>query len=307
MSLFKRKNIGLLPYIREDINTLNVSSPQHIGWELKTFNIPDLWIKAKGYGVTVAVIDTGCDFNHEDLRPNMLPGKNFVEPGELPMDRAGHGTHVASTIAGTDNGIGMAGVAPLTKIIPVKALDDKGSGSMADIAKAVVWAADQHVDFITMSLGATSSSHYLQKAMKYAESKGSVIFCAAGNSGPNVDVMYPAKYEQCIAIGAIDRNLKRTKFSCSGESLDFLAPGQDILGCVPGNRYALMSGTSMSNPFAVGCASLLLSWNKISRKYKLNNTKDYISVLSSMCKPIPNPKYQTIKYQGNGIINLNLS
>lgn len=306
MGLFRKNKIGLLPYIREDIHTFGVSSPQHIGWELKTFNIPDLWIKTKGYGVTVAVIDTGCDFNHEDLRPNMLQGKNFVEPGELPMDRAGHGTHVASTIAGTDNGIGMVGVAPLTKIIPVKALGDDGSGNIIDISKAIMWSADQHVDFITMSLGSGYTHPTLEKAVQYASDKGVVIFCAAGNSGPDVDVMYPAKYDSCIAIGAIDKNLKRTRFSCSGESLDFLAPGQDIFGCVPGNKYALMSGTSMSNPYAVGCASLLLSWNKQHHKYVLKTSNDYIKVLSKMAKPIPDEKHRSVKYQGNGIISLNL-
>ena len=305
--LFSRNKCRLLPYIREDINTFNIYSSQHIGWEIKNFNIPEIWKQTKGYGVTVAVIDTGCDFNHEDLRPNMLPGKNFVEPGELPMDRAGHGTHVASTIAASDNGLGMVGVAPLAKIIPVKALGDDGSGNINDISNAIVWAADQHVDFITMSLGAPASSNLLKRAVTYASSKGVIIFCAAGNSGPNVDVMYPAQYDECIAIGAIDKNLKRTSFSCSGESLDFLAPGQDIFGCVPGNKYALMSGTSMSNPYAVGCASLLLSWNKKNSRYRLRSNQDYIDVLSKMAKPIPNPKYREIKYQGNGIINLDLS
>lgn len=303
---FFPKKISLLPYIREDIDSLTVQSSQQYGWELQKFNIPYLWSKADGYGIVVAVIDTGCDFNHEDLRDNMLPGRNFVNPGEPPMDRAGHGTHVASTIAAINNGLGIVGVSPKTKIMPVKALDDSGSGSIDKISEAIRWVADQNVDFITMSLGSSSTSPLLDKAINYAAEKGCIIFCAAGNSGPNVDIMYPAKYDQCIAIGAIDENLNRTIFSCSGDSLDFLAPGQNILGCVPGNRYALMSGTSMSNPYAVGCASLLLSWNKKYNKYKLETADDYISVLSSMSMQIPNPEFQSKKYQGNGIITIKL-
>jgi serine protease len=198
----------------------------------------------------------------------------------------------------------MVGVAPKTKIMPVKALGDDGTGDLQSIAKAVMWAADQKVDFITMSLGSPHTAKPLENAIKYAADKGSVIFCAAGNSGPNVDIMYPAKYDQCIAIGAIDEKLNRTNFSCSGDSLDFLAPGQNILGCVPGNRYALMSGTSMSNPFAVGCASLLLSWNKKHNKYKLDTVDDYIKVLSTMTMQIPNASYRTKKYQGNGILRI---
>jgi subtilisin family serine protease len=304
MGLFNKKKIGLLPYIREDISSLSVASSQHYGWELNKFNIPELWQKTEGYGVVVAVIDTGCDFNHEDLRDNMLQGRNFVNTSEPPMDRAGHGSHVASTIAGVNNGLGMVGVAPKTKIMPVKALGDDGTGDLQSIAKAVMWAADQKVDFITMSLGSPHTAKPLENAIKYAADKGSVIFCAAGNSGPNVDIMYPAKYDQCIAIGAIDEKLNRTNFSCSGDSLDFLAPGQNILGCVPGNRYALMSGTSMSNPFAVGCASLLLSWNKKHNKYKLDTVDDYIKVLSTMTMQIPNASYRTKKYQGNGILRI---
>lgn len=301
-----RKKAGLLPYIREDVHDLTVQSVQHYGWELKKFNIPDLWVKTEGYGTTVAVIDTGVDYNHEDLRDNMLEGKNFVEPNEPPMDRAGHGTHVASTIAGVNNGLGMVGVAPKTKIMPVKALGDDGSGNISDISQAIRWAADQHVDFITMSLGSPGTARVLENAVKYAYDKGCIIFCAAGNSGPNVDIMYPAKYDQCISIGAINSKMERTVFSCSGDSLDFLAPGQDILGCIPGNSYAVMSGTSMSNPFAVGCASLLLSYNRKHKAYKLETLDDYIRVLSSMAIPIPEVKYQSKRYQGNGIINIKL-
>ena len=306
LNKFFRKKINLLPYIREDVHSLNTQSPQQLGWELQKFNIPNLWKSTEGDGVTVAVIDTGCDFNHEDLKNNIIEGKNFVQKGAPPMDVAGHGTHVASTIAAINNGTGIVGVAPKTKIMPVKALGDDGSGSIDSIIKAVEWAADQKVDFITMSLGSPNTNQSLERAINYAAGRGVIIFCAAGNSGPNSDIMYPAKYDNVIAIGAIDQNFNRTSFTCSGESLDFLAPGFNILGCVPGNRYALMSGTSMSNPFAVGCASLLLSWNKKHKKYTLNNVNDYISVFSSMAIQIPNQEYRSKKYQGNGIIQLKL-
>lgn len=298
-----RRRVGLLPYIREDIDDFTVQSSQHYGWELQKFDIPSLWTKSQGEGVVVAVIDTGVDFNHEDLKPNMIEGYNFVEPKEKPMDVAGHGTHVSSTIAGINNGLGMVGVAPKTKIMPVKALGDDGSGTIQDISKAIKWAADQKVDFITMSLGSPGTSSLLEKSIKYAAEKGVIIFCAAGNSGPEVDVMYPAKYDECIAIGAIDSRLQRTSFSCSGESLDFLAPGQDILGCVPDNRYAVMSGTSMSNPFAVGCASLLLSYLRKTRQSTPQTVDDYINIFRKTSKPLADQRYaRQKKYEGYGIL-----
>mgnify|MGYP006277939557 CR=1 FL=1 len=302
--LFNRNHdIGLLPYIREDIHGLYADSPQTMGWEITKFNIPQLWIETEGDGVTVAVVDTGCDIHHEDLKHCMLEGKNFIEPGSPPMDVVGHGTHVASTIAASNNGLGMVGVAPKTKILPVKSLDNSGRGAMDNIANGIIWAADHGVDFITMSLGSPAPAPLIEKAIQYAINKRCVIFCAAGNSGPRSDIMYPAKYDGTIAIGAIDENLDRTKFTCSGDTLDFLSPGQNILGCVPGNKYAMMSGTSMSNPFATACASLLLSYNKKHKKYKLNSYLDYIEVFKKHAKDLNNPEYKGIKkYQGYGIL-----
>jgi subtilisin family serine protease len=300
----KKNKIGLLPYISEELYGLSTNDDQQYGWELLKFDIPDLWKKTDGEGVVVAVVDSGCDLDHPDLKDNLLKGKNFVETDKEPEDDCGHGTHVSSTIAATNNGFGMVGIAPKTKIIPVKSLDSQGSGTINNVARGVMWAADQGVDFITMSLGSPNSIKSMEDAILYANSKGCVVFCAAGNSGENSEIMYPAKYEQAISIGAVDENLDRTSFTCSGESLDFLAPGHNILGCIPGGRYALMSGTSMSNPFAVGCASLLLSYNRKHNKYQLKSYQDYINVFKQSCADLKNPRYKGIrKYQGYGIIN----
>jgi len=300
-----KSNIGLLPYTREDIYGLSVSDPEFYGWEITKFNIPERWSKSMGEDTVVAVIDTGVDIYHEDLKSNILNGKNFVEKNKDPIDVCGHGTHVASTIAATKNGKGMVGVSPKTKIIPVKALNDSGYGHMKHIIEAVEWSANIGCDFITMSLGSVENNDKLLKVISYANKKGSVVFCAAGNSGEETDIMFPAKYENTISIGSIDQNMQRTDFTCSGDSLDFLAPGHEILGCVPGNKYAIMSGTSMSNPFAVGCACLALSYfRKQKLNYKLKTYIDYIDLFKKNAISLTDKKYCGVKkFEGYGIIN----
>lgn len=299
----KKNKISLLPYIEEPLFGLSPNDPQLIGWEINKFNIQNQWKVSQGEGVVVAVIDTGCDLNHADLKNNVIKGMNFVEKGYDPIDRNGHGTHVSSTIAACNNGFGMVGVAPKAKIMPVKALNDAGGGELSNVVDGIMWAADNNADIITMSLGSPSPAAPLENAINYAASKGCIIFCAAGNSGPAKDIMYPAKYNHTIAIGAIDENLERTDFTCSGDSLDFLAPGHNIMGCVPNNRYSLMSGTSMSNPFAVGCAALLCSYNKKYQKYNLKTTEDYIEIFKSKAQKLTNPGYSgKRKYEGFGIM-----
>lgn len=294
----KRNKCSLLPYIREDIHGDSPRTNQFFGWEIQKFDIASLWCRSTGEGVVVAVIDTGCDLDHVDLKDNLLPGKNIINPSKDPIDGNGHGTHVSGTIAACNNAWGMVGVAPSTKIIPVKALNDDGAGNYYDISKAIVWSADQNVNFITMSLGSPVDSPEIREAINYANKKGAIVFCAAGNSGESSPIMYPAQYENVISIGAIDENLERTSFTCSGESLDFLAPGHNIVSTIPGNKYALMSGTSMSNPFAVGCAALLLS----SRK-QIFSTTEYINIFKKTALPLRDSRFTGKKnYEGYGII-----
>lgn len=298
--IFSRKNknnCSLLPFTREDIWGLDPNNGQFYGWEITKFNIPQIWQKTKGEGIKVAVIDTGCDFNHHDLKENMLQGKNFVEPGKDPMDRNGHGTHVAGTIAASDNNLGMVGIAPRTKIIPIKSLDDRGGGNLVNVCKGIEWAVDNGADIITMSLGAMYGDDKLLNAIKYAVKQHVLIFCAAGNSGESSPIMYPAKYDDTIAIGAIDNYMNRTSFTCVGEELDFLCPGKDIFSCTPNNSYAKMSGTSMSNPFAAGYGALILSYYK--QKF---NKKECVDLFRKSVKDLGDPKYRTKSYQGYGIL-----
>jgi subtilisin family serine protease len=299
-----KRECKLLPHIVEPIYGLKSSSVQMLTWQITEFSIQSVWDKTDGSNVVVAVIDTGCDLNHEDIKDNILQGYNVLDPKKDPNDGNGHGTHVAGTIAALNNNKGVVGVSPKTKVLPIKALDDSGMGSNNNVGAAIVWAVDNGADIITMSLGSDYPSIPIERALIYAESKNVAVFCAAGNSGINHDVNFPARYEQSVSVGAINRNLDLCEFSCTGDSLDFLAPGQDIVSSVPGNNYASMSGTSMATPFAVGCASLYLSYirKKSGSHIKLPSSK-YIEYFKNHTRKLKNTEYGGLRrYEGYGII-----
>jgi major intracellular serine protease len=293
---------GLLPHTTENIYGLNSSSAQIYGWEIKKFNIEKEWTFSQGEGIKIAVIDTGCDVYHPDLKNNLLQGKNFISKND-PIDDNGHGTHVSGTIAAQNNNTGIVGVAPQSKIIPIKALNGDGNGNNNTIAKAIIWATDNNANFITMSLGSPYDSSDIKSAINYANRKGCVVFCAAGNSGPNTEIMYPARYSNTVAIGSIGQQLNRSRFTCAGEELDFLSPGENILSCMPNNNYAIMSGTSMANPFAVGCAALAASYAKKIKNNSLKTYVDYINLFKQNTLKLKDKKFNNQKkYEGYGII-----
>lgn len=302
--LVKSKKVNLLPYEREDILTIQ-DVEQRAGWEITAFNLPEAWHYSQGEGIVVAVLDTGCDLDHEDLVDNLLPGKNFINPNLPPEDDNGHGSHVTGIICAINNDFGVVGVAPKTKVIPVKVLDKKGSGDLATVASGIRWAADQGADFITMSLGSPSPVPLVQEAIRYAASKGCVTFCAAGNAGKTRQIFYPAAYPEVIGIGAIGEDFNRARFSCTGPDLDFLAPGVKILSTVPDNWYAVLSGTSMANPFATGVACLLLAYKRAKNlAIMLSTNSDYINVMRSYTTPTKNPDFANKEFfEGFGIID----
>lgn len=293
-----------MPFEREEILSIQDAS-QKVGWEITAFNLPDAWKITQGEGVKVAVLDTGCDLDHPDLVNNLLPGKNFVNPRKDPNDENCHGTHVTGITCAENNDIGMVGVAPKCKVVPVKVLDHKGAGDLLNVANGIRWAADQGVDFIAMSLGSPTPVQQVRKSIQYANSKGVVVFCAAGNAGKTRQIFYPANYPETIGVGAIDENFDRANFSCTGDDLDFLAPGVKIFSTIPDNWYAVLSGTSMANPFVVGVAALLLSHKRKNKlKIKLENSEDYRRIFKQNTVSVHNPEFAGKKFfEGFGIID----
>lgn len=298
------KKCSLFPFEREEVLTLQ-EAMQKAGWSISHFDLPKVWSKSKGEGVKVAVLDTGVDLDHPDLTRNLLPGMNFVNPGKPPHDDNQHGTHVAGIIAAENNAIGMVGVAPESKIIPVKVLDKRGAGNLVNVAKGIRWAADEaNADLICMSLGSPNPVQEVRKAIQHARSKGVVCFVAAGNSGRTKNLFYPAEYPETVAIGSIDETLSRSGFSNTGENLDFMAPGGKILSTVPDNWYAILSGTSMAAPFATGVAALVLSHMRKKGSAVPKTSDDYIRIFKDHTIPITNADLKDKKfYQGFGIVD----
>ena len=296
---------SLFPFKIEEIVSLQ-SAKQRAGWGITAFNLPNAWKISQGEGVTVAVLDSGCDLNHPDLVKNLVPGMNIIDPRKKPADDNQHGTHVAGIIAAVNNDIGMVGVAPKAKIMPVKVLDKNGNGSLSNVAKGIRWAVDHGADIITMSLGSPRPLQTVRKAIQYAAKKRVPCFVAAGNAGNTKEVFYPAAYPETIAIGSIDENFDRSKFSNTGKNLDFMAPGGNIFSTIPNDWYAILSGTSMACPFAVGVAALVLSYKKSGEngRIQLENIEDFRTLLKKGTIPINNKGYAGKKFfEGFGVID----
>jgi len=225
--------------------------------------------------VIVALVDTGVDATHQDLQSHLLPGWNAIDASTATEDdsRIGHGTHLAGIIAADSNnqlGIsGLAGDLPIS-VLPIKALDAGGVGTMANIARGIKWAADQGAQVINLSFGAHLPDYpkTLADAIVYAQGKGTLIIAAAGNNGTRVSDFYPACLPGVISVGATGENNIRAPFN--NQYPTFLAPGIDIYSTLPENRYGKLSGTSQAAAVVSSCAALLITAypNETAAKYK---------------------------------------
>ena len=253
---------------------------------------PAAWTVSSGAGVTVAVVDSGAQLDHQDLsaqiggnpgergggkesngvdddlngRVDDWRGWDFVDGDNLPQDGDGHGTHVAGTIAArANNMVGVAGVAPDAKVMPVRALDDNGDGYSSDIADAFAYAGALGARIVNASLGGNTPSTPIANAI--AAYPNTLFVVAAGNDGTDNDgasPSYPCRYTHAniLCVGATDSTDLRATFSNWGAtSVDLFAPGDTILSTYTLGRYAYLDGTSMAAPHAAGAAALLASAN----------------------------------------------
>lgn len=235
-------------------------------WNFRDINIEPAWDETKGEGVTVAVIDTGVSQVPDLKLTKFVKGYDFVNNKDDALDDNGHGTHIAGTIAqSTNNGYGVAGIAYQASIMPLKVLSNGGGGTVADIAEAIKFAADNGASVINLSLGGGDASNILEEAVKYAHNKGVVVVAAAGNEARN-SASYPARYPDVISVSATDAAGGKADYSNFGAGVDISAPGGSETGKILQNTldpstgesvFVGFQGTSMAAPHVAGVAALI--------------------------------------------------
>jgi len=237
----------------------NVTSVQDPSWPLHQIGA-DVAISKNdtGQSVRIAVLDTGIDYNNPDLRHAYYGGYDFVNNDSDPYDDNGHGTFVAGVIAGTIDGQkGSLGASPDIEMYAVKVIGADGRGSISNVVKGVQWAIDHDVQIICMSLSITRDDPALREKLDEAYGRGILLVAAAGNTGGKVT--YPARYEEVIAVGSVDREDLAAKNSATGPEVEVVAPGVNINSTLPGGSYAVRSGTSFAAGYVTSSLALLLS------------------------------------------------
>lgn len=291
----------------ESVTSAEYNKGMEKQWYLKDQKLESVWGNedygnTAGEGTVVAVIDTGVDYNHEDLQDNIwtnsaevsgttgadddnngyvddVHGINLIDPNETPMDDHGHGTHVAGIIAMENNNVGGVGIAYKSKIMPIKAGGSDGTFNSTDIAKGIEYAYKNGADVINMSFGSSAHSALIENALQ--DAFGScVLVAAAGNEGmPTADCplggvnIYPAAYSYVIGVMAYDEDNKFASFSNwdyipnANAEYEVVAPGVNIYSTLPNGRYATWNGTSMATPMVSAEAAILRSSLKDKSTY----------------------------------------
>lgn len=249
---------------------------------------PEYWNKGdRGRGVVIAVIDSGCDCDHVDLKDRIIGKYNFTSDDggnpEIVTDYIGHGTHVAGIIGASQNGKGVVGVAPLCSLLILKALNKNGQGTEEAVAKAINYAVSKKVNIISMSLGSTEETPLIYQAIKKAVSNNILVVCAAGNEGDSngdtEELSYPAVYSECISVGAVDYSKNIARFTNSNKSVDLVAPGVSIMSTYPNNKYANLQGTSMATPHVSGALALIINWSRKDFGREMSETELYAQLI----------------------------
>jgi subtilisin family serine protease len=221
---------------------------------------------SSGKGAIVAIIDTGVKASHPDLQGGrLLQGYDFVDNDGTPQDDVdGHGTHVLGIVgAAENNGVGISSVAPGARLLPVRVLDNTGSGDISDVADGIDYAVAQGAHVINLSLGsdvpllgALGGDEY-DDAIRRALEAGRVVVASSGNNGAPA-CEQPSADRGLLCVGAVDDNGTRTSFSSFGAGLGLMAPGRNVLSTFADGGYTRISGTSQASPHVSGVAALLV-------------------------------------------------
>ncbi|SEC46934.1 S8 family peptidase [Paenibacillus sp. GP183] len=297
------RNVHVIPFLVHELAEKVNEVPKGV----EMIQAPKIWNQTKGKGITVAILDTGCDLTHPDLKDRIVGGRNFTNDDEgktdVYQDYNGHGTHVAGTIAATQNNNGVVGVAPEANLLIIKVLDRNGSGQYDWIINGIKYAIEQKADIISMSLGGPADHPELHKAIQKAVSQNILVICAAGNEGDGVDTTdefdYPGCYNEVISVGAVDLERHSSNFSNSNNEVDLVAPGEKILSTYLNGKYATLSGTSMATPHVAGAMALIKVLVNTSFERKLTERELYAQLIKRTV-----PLGNSPKFEGNGLVYL---
>ncbi len=228
-------------------------------WALSKIQMTKLWqITSGNPDILVAILDTGIDDGHEDLIGKVVTGINLSN-SFTPIDLNGHGTHIAGIIAAnSSNGLGITGIAPRSRLMNVKVADDAGISNASTVAKGIIWAVDHGASVINISIEFRKPSSELEDAINYAWRHGAIILAAASNETSQSPV-YPAYYENCVAVVATRQDGTIGPLSNYGDWVDVAAPGLDVYSTLPNNGYGYKSGTSFATAHVSGLAALLFN------------------------------------------------
>jgi major intracellular serine protease len=292
MELNPEKQMRLIRYNIDQY----VANTHQIPYGIEQIQAPDIWKEGeKGEGVVIAVLDSGADKDHPDLKDAIIDGRNFTREGTVFdfTDKNSHGTHVAGTIAARENSKGVIGVAPEAKLLICKVLTSDGYGAYNYITKAINWCTKwrgpngERVRVISMSLGGPYHDKEQYKAILNACAAGILVVAASGNEGDGIEdtyeLAYPSAYNEVITVAASDRNKKLAPFSNTHLQVDCISPGVGILSTIPGGKYAVFSGTSMATPHISGALALIIKIGEKQFKRTLTESEIFALLAKTCC------------------------